>query len=153
MRSVVVFPAPFGPRKPVTVPGSSVKESPSTAVETAEALGQRLGYDDGGHERTPYPGSHPPDRPASRTVGSGGASLWGLTATAASRARAPPLCRSHQPLDSRRMETISLARGVPAPDLLAEEELADCARTVLERDGQDAALLRRRRPATRRFAR
>jgi 2-aminoadipate transaminase len=34
------------------------------------------------------------------------------------------------------MESISLARGVPAPECLAEEELADCARTVLERDGK-----------------
>src|SRR5689334_2869807 len=31
MRSVVVLPAPFGPRKPVTVPASSANESPSTA--------------------------------------------------------------------------------------------------------------------------
>ncbi len=34
------------------------------------------------------------------------------------------------------METISLARGVPAPECLAEFELADCAKTVLERDGK-----------------
>src|SRR5580704_2225397 len=34
------------------------------------------------------------------------------------------------------MESISFARGVPAPECLAEEELADCARTVLERDGK-----------------
>ncbi len=34
------------------------------------------------------------------------------------------------------MESISLARGVPAPECLAEEELADCARAVLERDGK-----------------
>ena len=34
------------------------------------------------------------------------------------------------------METISLARGRPGPELLADEELADCARTVLERDGK-----------------
>jgi 2-aminoadipate transaminase len=31
--------------------------------------------------------------------------------------------------------TISFARGVPAPECLAVDELADCARTVLERDG------------------
>ena len=31
MRSVVVLPAPFGPRKPVTEPGSTVKLSWSTA--------------------------------------------------------------------------------------------------------------------------
>ena len=29
---VVVFPAPFGPRMAVTWPGSTVSESPSTAV-------------------------------------------------------------------------------------------------------------------------
>jgi DNA-binding transcriptional MocR family regulator len=34
------------------------------------------------------------------------------------------------------METIAFARGVPAPECLAEDELADCARTVLERDGK-----------------
>ena len=33
------------------------------------------------------------------------------------------------------METISFARGVPAPECLPVEELADCARDVLERDG------------------
>jgi DNA-binding transcriptional MocR family regulator len=34
------------------------------------------------------------------------------------------------------MDTISFARGVPAPECIAEEELADCARTVLEREGK-----------------
>jgi len=34
------------------------------------------------------------------------------------------------------VETISLARGVPAPECLPVEELADCARAVLERDGK-----------------
>jgi hypothetical protein len=29
---VVVFPAPFGPRKPVTSPGLAVKLRPSTAL-------------------------------------------------------------------------------------------------------------------------
>ena len=33
------------------------------------------------------------------------------------------------------METISLARGVPAPECIPVEELADCARAVIERDG------------------
>jgi 2-aminoadipate transaminase len=33
------------------------------------------------------------------------------------------------------METISFARGIPAPECLPVEELADCARAVLERDG------------------
>jgi DNA-binding transcriptional MocR family regulator len=33
------------------------------------------------------------------------------------------------------METISLARGVPAPECLPVEQLADCARAAIERDG------------------
>jgi 2-aminoadipate transaminase len=35
----------------------------------------------------------------------------------------------------RGMDMISLARGVPAPECLPVEELAECARAVLERDG------------------
>src|SRR5919197_5959862 len=34
------------------------------------------------------------------------------------------------------MHTISFARGVPAPECLPVEELADCARAALERDGR-----------------
>ena len=34
------------------------------------------------------------------------------------------------------METISLARGAPAPELLPLDELADCAETVLRREGK-----------------
>src|SRR3954471_19394043 len=34
------------------------------------------------------------------------------------------------------METISFARGAPAPDLLPVDELADCAETVLARGGK-----------------
>jgi 2-aminoadipate transaminase len=34
------------------------------------------------------------------------------------------------------VETISFARGAPAPELLPLEELADCAETVLARDGK-----------------
>jgi 2-aminoadipate transaminase len=34
------------------------------------------------------------------------------------------------------METISFARGIPAPDLLPVSELADCARAAIERDGR-----------------
>ena len=34
------------------------------------------------------------------------------------------------------MSTISFARGVPAPECLPVEELADCARVALERDGR-----------------
>jgi 2-aminoadipate transaminase len=36
------------------------------------------------------------------------------------------------------MGTISFARGVPTPDCLPVEELADCARAVVERDGRTA---------------
>jgi 2-aminoadipate transaminase len=36
------------------------------------------------------------------------------------------------------METISLARGVPAPECIPVEELADCARTAILRDGAAA---------------
>jgi DNA-binding transcriptional MocR family regulator len=38
------------------------------------------------------------------------------------------------------MDTISFARGVPGPELLPIEELADCARTAIERDGAAALL-------------
>ncbi|MDX6509627.1 MAG: 2-aminoadipate transaminase, partial [Gaiellaceae bacterium] len=34
------------------------------------------------------------------------------------------------------METISFARGIPAPECLPVEELADCAKAALERDGK-----------------
>jgi 2-aminoadipate transaminase len=34
------------------------------------------------------------------------------------------------------MDTISFARGVPAPECLPVEELADCARAAIERDGR-----------------
>jgi 2-aminoadipate transaminase len=34
------------------------------------------------------------------------------------------------------MDTIAFARGVPAPECLPVEEMADCARAVLERDGK-----------------
>ena len=34
------------------------------------------------------------------------------------------------------METISFARGIPAPECLPIEELADCARAVIESDGR-----------------
>jgi hypothetical protein len=35
---VVVFPAPFGPRNPVTLPGWHVNETPSTAVNLPYVL-------------------------------------------------------------------------------------------------------------------
>jgi 2-aminoadipate transaminase len=36
---------------------------------------------------------------------------------------------------TRRVDTISFARGIPAPECLPVEELADCARAAIERDG------------------
>ena len=38
------------------------------------------------------------------------------------------------------MNTISFARGVPAAELLAVEQLADCAKTAIERDGASVLL-------------
>src|SRR3954471_20601768 len=38
IRIVVVLPAPFGPRKPVTVPGSSAKDTSSTTVRSPYCL-------------------------------------------------------------------------------------------------------------------
>ena len=38
------------------------------------------------------------------------------------------------------MDAISFARGVPAPELLPIEELADCAKTAIERGGASALL-------------
>jgi 2-aminoadipate transaminase len=43
------------------------------------------------------------------------------------------LTDSGRTLDS--MDTISFARGVPAPECIPVEELADCARAIVERDG------------------
>src|SRR5436305_11324023 len=33
------------------------------------------------------------------------------------------------------MDVVSFARGIPAPECLAVDELADCARAAIERDG------------------
>jgi 2-aminoadipate transaminase len=41
-------------------------------------------------------------------------------------------------LDCRGVETISVARGVPAPECIPVEELADCARAALVNDGAAA---------------
>ena len=49
------------------------------------------------------------------------------------------------------MATISFARGVPAPECLAVEALADCARAALERDGTRSSPTAPR-PGTRRCA-
>ena len=37
------------------------------------------------------------------------------------------------------METISFARGVPAPDCLPVQELADCAKAAIEQAGGSVA--------------
>src|SRR5712691_3697090 len=54
-----------------------------------------------------------------------------------SSATAHDRCRTGSDSLSRleRVETISFARGIPAPECLPVEELADCARAVIERDG------------------
>src|SRR5207237_8683482 len=39
------------------------------------------------------------------------------------------------PLYTRLMDTISFARGIPAPECIPVEELADCGRAAIERDG------------------
>src|SRR5688572_19175946 len=54
------------------------------------------------------------------------------------RSRSSSPTGSPQPAPSRTLghvETISLARGVPAPDCIPVDELADCARAAVERDG------------------
>ena len=45
IRSVVVFPAPFGPRNPTTSPASTVKLSRSTASTWPNRLGQAAYFD------------------------------------------------------------------------------------------------------------
>ena len=45
MRRVVVLPAPLGPRNPVTDPGSTVNDNPSTALIVTEDLGEAGGDD------------------------------------------------------------------------------------------------------------
>ena len=47
MRIVVDLPAPFGPRKPVTIPGRTVKLRSSTATLLAVALRHAVGFDHG----------------------------------------------------------------------------------------------------------
>jgi 2-aminoadipate transaminase len=58
----------------------------------------------------------------------------------AARGSGAACLRGQAPADEvprlRDVETISLARGVPAPECLPVDDLADCARTVLERDGR-----------------
>ena len=56
------------------------------------------------------------------------------------RAALPPRRRrgasSGRDLYTRTVEQISFARGIPAPECLPVEELADCAQAVLDRDGR-----------------
>ena len=49
MRSEVVFPAPFGPRKPVTAPGRTGRGQPVDGQRRAEALGQPVEVQRGAH--------------------------------------------------------------------------------------------------------
>src|SRR4051812_5082763 len=83
---VVVLPAPFGPRKPVTMPGSTMKESSSTATapryrlvssltsitaatmpqHAAKHIGPRslIPWSEAAAARRGYPGRREPLRPA-----------------------------------------------------------------------------------------
>ena len=73
-------------------------------------------------------------------------------------ARRRPRSRSSWPSGSARaprlsrMETISFARGVPAPECLPVEELADCARAAHRARRSARSSRTARRPATRRCA-
>src|ERR1700680_2037749 len=44
VRTVVVFPAPFGPRKPNTSPGATVNDTSWNAVRSPKRLGSRSPY-------------------------------------------------------------------------------------------------------------
>src|SRR5216110_2151704 len=46
MRSVVVFPAPFGPRKPTTSPGATPRETSSMAARPRKRFGGRAAIED-----------------------------------------------------------------------------------------------------------
>ena len=67
----------------------------------------------------------------------------GARARGASTARGEPhapnsaTCPPAPSVDWPAVDVISFARGVPAPECLPVDELADCARTVIERDGRD----------------
>jgi 2-aminoadipate transaminase len=52
------------------------------------------------------------------------------------RGRAAPSAYTALPMTQATTKTISFARGVPAPECLPVEELAECARAVLEQDGK-----------------
>src|SRR5439155_8017444 len=61
----------------------------------------------------------------------------GASASAAPAALAVDPDRLTRPVSTLGgMDTISFARGIPAPECLPVEELADCARAAVERDGR-----------------
>ena len=63
IRSVVVLPAPLGPRNPVTLPGCDVEAEVVDGDDVAEAFGQAV-YLDGSHVRTVRPVAPPRASPA-----------------------------------------------------------------------------------------
>ena len=75
IRSVVVLPAPLGPRKPVTVPGSQRKRDVADDGAAAEALREAVGFDHGAqHRRRGAAGAHPPPVDPAIDFGRGSAS-------------------------------------------------------------------------------
>src|SRR3954463_12837686 len=69
MRRVVVLPAPLGPRKPVTDPGWTVKESPSTARTEPKVLLSPLTSTRTGSKRGAEPAVLAPPSSSVRSVG------------------------------------------------------------------------------------
>ena len=64
IRRVVVLPAPLGPRKPVTRPGRTEKDRPSTARHVAELLGQPVDPTVGPVDRARPSRAPPASRPS-----------------------------------------------------------------------------------------
>src|SRR3954467_5939757 len=69
MRRVVVLPAPLGPRKPVTDPGWTVKESPSTARTEPKVLLSPLTSTRTGSKRGAEPAGRALSSSSVRSVG------------------------------------------------------------------------------------
>src|SRR6516225_6157481 len=94
-RMVVDFPAPFGPRNPVTTPGLTVKSSPSTAVLSPYCLTSCLIS-----IIVPFPSlcraaSPVPGVPAGAPPGTSRQQMRGAQASLVSRSPAPDI--RHQP--------------------------------------------------------
>ena len=101
MRSVVVLPAPFGPRKPWTSPRSTAKVEPVERARAPERLGEGLRRDGAGHagpsvdDRPDWsPGVYRTLRPACRGAMSQPKRVW-MTAM-------PSAASVHQPFARRR---------------------------------------------------